>query len=532
MIDSKKTLTETMVFRRTDWLALSVLLLIALLCRAISLANSQLINNDGVIYLLQAKALYFRQPEMYLKVYSFPTNLSFMIAGLYHWLGDWILAGRLISLFFGVLTVLPLYGLARQFWQLPTAIIIVLAYSVSPTFVELSRDILRGPPFWFFYTLGLLLFCRYLEKYDGRLLLAVVVVFLLAAWSRIEGLLPLLMVGLWLLIDRRARSWQHLAIYCLTLLLPMFILGYLARVYPICNSTFKPLFVSVGERLISLVHYHSNIKQALRDLAQSPPHGVRPYFFKETRHLLWFLALGVVGRCIVRAFSWPLLLLCFVGLWLRNKKIVGSDAQNRGRLFLAFIIIGSFLLIYGHVLFGWASSERFTVMIYFPFLIFLGFGIEKVVAYLGQKWRLQVLQSFILLGLLCLALASPSLFDCNRRDFKIPFKNFGQQLAAKHTSESGVRIWSVTKAGLHTYLYANLSQTQVTPVGAQYRNIKSSDIDENLLLRGAFDYLIVRDDDGSCKRLVQVMMSGKVPQLRLLAEIKIPKYGWVYLYGR
>ncbi len=519
-----------MAFRRTDWLALAVLLLLAFFWRSISLANSQLINNDGLVYLLQAKALYFRQSEMYLKVYPFPTNLSFMIAGLYHWLGDWILAGRLISLFFGGLTVLPLYGLARQFWQLPTAFIIVLTYSVSPTFVEFSRDILRGPPFWFFYTLGMLLFCRYLEKYDGRLLLAVILAFLLAAWSRIEGLLPLLMVGLWLLIDRRARSWSHLAIYCLTLLLPMLTSAYLMQFYPICNSIFKPFFVSVGERLTLLAHCHLNIRQALRDLAQSPPFGVAPYFFDETRHLLWFLALGVIGRCVVRAFSWPLLLLCFVGLWRRNKTVVGNDAQLRGRLFLVLMLIGAFLLFYGHVVLSWASSERFTAIIYFPFLIFLGFGIEKIVTLLQQKMRWQTRHSFIGLGLLWMALAFPQFFDHGRRDYKIPFKNFGQQLAAKHTSESGVRILSTTKAALYTYLYANLSQTQVRPLGEQCRIIGSCDIDENLLRKGGFDYLIVLDDDGSRTRLAQVLASGQVPQLRLVAEMTIPKYGRVYFY--
>ena len=528
----EKTLTGVTSCRRNDCLVLIVLLLLALFWRSISLANSQLINHDGLIYLLQAKALYFRQPEIYLKIYPFPTNLSFMIAGLYHWLGDWILAGRLISVFFGVLTVLPLYLLARQFWQLPTAFLIVLAYVVSPTFVEFSRDILRGPPFWFFYTLGMLLFCRYLEKYDGRFLLAVVLAFLLAGWSRIEGLLPLFVVGIWLLVDRRARRWPHLALYCLPLLLLGLLSGCLVRFYPICSLTFKPLYVSGGERLALLAHHYLDIKQGLRDLAQKPPFGVAPYFFNETRHLLWFTALGVVGRCVVRAFSWPLILLCFVGLWRRERTVVGNDAQKRGRLFLAFMLVGGFLPFYGHVLLSWASSERFTAIIYFPFLIFLGFGIEKIVTLLQQKMRWQTRHSFIGLGLLWIALALPQFFDHGRRDYKIPFKNFGQQLAAKSLPESGVRILSTTKAALYTCLYANLSQTHVRPLGEQCRIIGSCDIDENLLRKGGFDYLIVIDNDGSRTRLTQVLASARVSQLRLAAEMTIPKYGRVYFYER
>ena len=133
---------------------------------------------------------------------------------------------------------------------------------------------------------------------------------------------------------------------------------------------------------------------------------------------------------------------------------------------------------------------------------------------------------------LWITLALPQFFDHGRRDYKIPFKNFGQQLAAKSLPESGVRILSTTKAAFYTYLYANLSQTHVRPLGEQYRLIGSCDIDENLLRKGGFDYLIVLDNDGSRTRLTQVLASAQVPQLRLAEEMTIPKYGRVYFYER
>ncbi len=198
---------------------LTPLLLLATVLRIISLSREPLINPDGIAYILQAKAFYLQQADQILTAYPYPTNLSLMIAGIYHFLGDWILAGQLISLFFSLLTIIPLYSLSRIFWSRWISFSIVTLYEVSPVFVELSHGIIRGPQFWFFLVLGLWGFCRFLDlKEPPRYYLLITsFAFIMAAWSRIEGPLPLLLATCWLLIFSHYRKSRcRVTFFCLS----------------------------------------------------------------------------------------------------------------------------------------------------------------------------------------------------------------------------------------------------------------------------------------------------------------------------
>ena len=91
-----------------EWLfPLSPLLLLAATLRLVSLFREPLLNPDGIAYILQAKAFYLQQTEQFLAAYPYPTNLALMIAGIYGFVGDWIVAGQFISLFFSLLTIIP-----------------------------------------------------------------------------------------------------------------------------------------------------------------------------------------------------------------------------------------------------------------------------------------------------------------------------------------------------------------------------------------------------------------------------------------
>ena len=110
-----------------EWLfTLGPLLLLATALRLVSLFKEPLLNPDGIAYILQAKAFYLQQTEPFLTAYPYPTNLALMIAGIYRFVGDWILAGQLISILFSLLTIIPFYFLNRIFWPRRTATIITM----------------------------------------------------------------------------------------------------------------------------------------------------------------------------------------------------------------------------------------------------------------------------------------------------------------------------------------------------------------------------------------------------------------------
>ncbi len=515
------------------FLGIISLLLVAAGLRLIVLHHTTMVNPDGMAYILQAKALSLHQYEMVLKAYPWPSNLAFLLLGVYHLVGDWVLAGQLISLFFSLATIVPLFGFCRLFCTRPAAWLLVMFYVASPVFINLSCNIIRGPEFWFFLCLGLWSFCRTLQKENSHpfFLTLTSLAFLMASWSRIEGILPLILSAGWMLCSPKLRRPNYLLAYFAPLLLILLFLGPLFSLESFTpNNNFSEIICrGLSDRLQASWARYNWLRSTLRELQKSPPFGVAPYFFKELRNHLWFLALGVTGHTFIKAFGLAFLPLLLLGR--RQQRDVSATFSPRldrdNRYFLTILILLGSLAIYLQTLLNWASSPRFVSLVFFPLLILAVPGCHRLLQ--GRRTHLKL----VLYSLLLIALALPSTWHKSRTDRSVAFKQIGLEMAKTGLTAGPVKkLGGTSKKILHTHFYAYLGKPEVV-LPWQYCTIcYIKDLKIDTLIRNDCELVLLSDRDRGRERLLEMTAGRDDIEVAILLEKKnTPLHGRLTLFA-
>ena len=510
----------------------AVLLLIAAIFRGVAYFNLSIINIDGIVYIQQARAIYFNQLQDLFASYEYLSNYTLLIAAAYHFIGNWVLSAQVISLFFSVLTVVPLYFLCLNCWDKNRAWFLTLLYVVSPAFVSLSPTVIRGPEFWFFYTSGLLAFSINREKKDFFSLAVALFAFLLATWSRIEGVLPLLLIVGWCLFESlRRKQLRWLLISLLSVVFFIVFLGALAAYFGI---EYHVIFDGLSNRICCSFGRFISLKEVLRQLSVTPPDGIVPSFFVHVKRFLWFLAAGVTGRSILKAFSLPVLSVWLFGT-VCGRKI--NLVENKTRTFAAagfffVLFVAGLLLLYSQVLLNWSSSSRFTALVYFPGLILLGRYLSPLVIYLKRWLRCTTFRSYLVLALLVTLFSLPGILREGHGKSRLPLKEIGLALAEKRQPGEMLKVWGTIRALRDVHFYAHLSETTAPSVWQDCRVLKLSELNVDTLKQFSYDYLLVVEKDGSRQRLLKLQTSNPDLGLTALQEINSKKYGLISLFGR
>ena len=146
------------IFKHTDflknkavWLQIFLVFLLGIVLRIFAFQNTHIINSDGVLYIHQARALYYGNRDALLSCYlSYISVLPFFIAGAYAIVHNWLIAGKIVSLFFGVFTLFPIFLLLKRFVKEPFVLFGTLIFALIPVFIDKSVDVLKDPVCWFF----------------------------------------------------------------------------------------------------------------------------------------------------------------------------------------------------------------------------------------------------------------------------------------------------------------------------------------------------------------------------------------------
>ena len=112
-------------------------------------ANAQIIAPDGILYIEVAKDVLAGNFQR-ISGYGFLNLYSFLIALFQMIFHDWEFSGKMVSVVFGSLTIIPLFLLIRGLFNEKVAIVSTLFYIVHPRFVEYSSDVSGNQHIWFF----------------------------------------------------------------------------------------------------------------------------------------------------------------------------------------------------------------------------------------------------------------------------------------------------------------------------------------------------------------------------------------------
>ena len=152
---------------------------------------------DGVVYIDTAKMIiagqWQRVPE--LGVYS---TYPFFIILFQKVFPDWETAGRMVSVVFGSLAVLPFYFLMKRMFDLKIVLVASLFFVIDPRLVEYSSNVIREPVFWLFSLTALWSAWEGIVKKNWSFMVCASLFVGLAALTRMEGIALALIICLWL----------------------------------------------------------------------------------------------------------------------------------------------------------------------------------------------------------------------------------------------------------------------------------------------------------------------------------------------
>ncbi|MBT8351548.1 MAG: glycosyltransferase family 39 protein, partial [Deltaproteobacteria bacterium] len=112
--------------------------------------SGKAINNDGLLYISAAQQFASGHFKEGLALYPMPLY-SFFITIVHYLISEWVLAARLISLTFLVLSIIPLYMISKDLFENRIAFWGCLAFALAPLPNSWVAYVTRGPVFIFFF---------------------------------------------------------------------------------------------------------------------------------------------------------------------------------------------------------------------------------------------------------------------------------------------------------------------------------------------------------------------------------------------
>lgn len=424
---------------------------LGLVLRMFAWQNTGVINPDGAIYINQARAIYYGLWDSVntCSTARFPTVTTLCIAAAYPILGDWVAAGTFVSLFFGTITLVPLYLLARRFFDRDISAVILLVYALNPTLIDGSVDIVRDSTAWFFLTLGLYLFTKDKKQSDLYLIMSSIS-FLVAAWTRVEFFIFVACSPIYILMDREEKRLRRASVFLLPAVVIFFAaIGSQLLLHPERVNWYR--LVDIPQRASAFLSQYHEIRAQLAELTSHPKAGIPTEFFDKTRDILWFVGFGVILQNILEAYYYPFFLFYLMGLGAMGQRIRGDVRV----LYFCLLVPAVFLLLYCYLFVYWQMENRWFSIALFPSFIFLGLGLERLISLLQSKFTMKRGMALLLICLLILAFGLPKNLKPRGED-KTIFKTLGEIIAGLEGNTKRIEILTVGGSQRWVWFYANL----------------------------------------------------------------------------
>lgn len=430
--------------------ALLWIVLAALALRIWSAWQSGIVNQDAAVYIHQARALQYGEWHQlgagsmgYLSPYPALIAVFNLVAG------DWIVAARLVSITFSVLTLIVLYPLVRKFFDRDISLLLVLIYSFNPLFVSSGVDVVKDPASWFFVVAGMLAFVNGLGGVRPVWLSASGLLFLLAASMRVETLVFFVGSGLYLLIAGGAGRWRK-ALFFLAPLLAAVLLGLAALALTQKSAVLWARLGEVVPRLEMSLGGYQSLREGLRALAADPPAGMPSEYFDQVRSITWLVGLGAILRNAVEAYYAPFFLVFVLGL-IRSRGGFRADAPARYFLVL-LVLLG--LLFYVFIFSFWVLEQRWLGTAILASFFFTGQGLIAIRDLSVSKLSLSASATAAAVAALIVMVALPKTVLPREQDKKV-FLEISAAITSSRTSSGEIKILAPAHTIRWLSLYAN-----------------------------------------------------------------------------
>ena len=508
-----------------------LVILTGIAVRVFSVMNTPVINPDGMVYIQQAKAICQGNGQDLRSCVPFVSNYPFFIAAAYGIFASWIEAARCVSVFFGSLTLVPLYFMLRCFADTRTACLAVLLYGFIPFLVGGSADVIRDPVCWFFTVSALLLFVKQIgsqgtfwKRFGYQT--SSYLLFLMAGWARPEAFIALIVSCLFSLLHSLFSRDKR---YVLAPLASLLVLGFFVTAGTVI---FDPYFSSysnnASDKIATSIDHYRNLRQQLETLIESLSRGELMSFLSKVRSLVWLVALGVlVGNSVAGVF-YPYIIFFVLGFFGLSETLRRDPRVN----YLLMLVILGYVLLFVHVLQTWYFEHRFLHLIIFPACIFAAFGIEKTTRFITDKlrWRPSVAAIMIFLYLAAFGLGK----NIKTRDVdKMVYLNIAEYIS--ELEESGHRFIPVITGEASSLKLVSFYLNLHLPTGFCPLQTPPVITDNNSLVRYAVDNdmkYFLWDEQNWRRTQVDINSEDFRRSFNCLKRWYRKDYGDIVLFGR
>jgi hypothetical protein len=363
------------------------------------------LNYDGEIYISAAMKFAKGEYREGLTVYPMPLY-PLMILWVHKLIQNWVLAGKVISIFCMVVTIIPLFLLTRDLFNGRAAFWCCLVFAMTPEILILTNSVLRDPPFVLSSVFSVYFAQRTLKTLNIMNLIYSAFCVWLSTLFRVEGMIifPLCLcvfLGLGIMKPNQRRFCFKVAtVWGLTWALPaavffnsLSILGHDG-----INRINEWDFYYQGFKDSSLLESYNRISEQLLKIWETSPYrGVGQHITDVTRAMLPFIYLiGVIQM---------LLSIILFSVWIPLLfGIICTDYSENHLLVLA--LVAAFMaLAYVFFIRTEIILNRYLILPSVLLMAWIGFGIEKIIAAVRGKAFSRLLLGTIIIALFALPIA-------------------------------------------------------------------------------------------------------------------------------
>jgi len=360
---------------------IKVLVLIAL--------SDKAINNDGLLYISAAQQFALGHFKEGLALYPMPLY-SFLITIVHFIISDWVLAARLISLSFLILTIIPLYLLSKELFNNQIAFWGCLAFALVPLPNSWVAYVTRGPVFIFFFAWAVYFALKAIQLKKPVSFALTAVFSWFSILLRLEGIIfiPvffcfLLYLAIFNLQERRS----FLKGIFIWISFPVIIFGVLFVAMGAEGISFnraeQVVQVLQDTANLNFLHKYRLIYDHLKQIENSPPFSGAHYSFAESARN-FMPVIYLLG--FIKAFIKVLFPLFIIPLYLGFKHFF-----TRSHLLVLFMVVSFLLVFYYSLIVRDFISPRFLFVSAFLLFPWIGAGMERMFNFVKRSSKQKML---------------------------------------------------------------------------------------------------------------------------------------------
>ena len=304
--------------------------------------------------------------------------------------------GRFISLFFGTLTIIPLFFLVKKAIGQREAIFLAILYSFHPYLVTYSGMLLTEATYWGLLVLSVYFFWKGLEK-QVTWKIGLAGCFLgLAYLTRPEGIGYVLVYLIWIIVEGILKKGWFKKIALIGVLILSVLIFVAPYVIYIHQETGQWL-ISKKSLIAQSQFFKKGVDEAdpAKDIEQNKPIEKNSKILRIGQNIVHFLPF--VTYHYLRAYHFSLWLFLFFGLVRVRRKVIAYE------LFLASLVLFHVLSLSTFI----PSTIRFAVPLIPLSLFWAGAGIIEMKRYLEKDKRFNPERVIVFLIVLVILIQLP-----------------------------------------------------------------------------------------------------------------------------